>query len=153
MPAVSSTITCIGIDWADKEHVFHLIPSTGRAQAGRFCQEPDTIHDTVESWKRNFPDTTIAIAIEQSRGPLINGFVQRFQNVHKSQYTSAAAANQNFIASQRRCVQQQFDSFFGFPWSADSEEVFSQMCGAGVLRSLERRKLRQELQEKIGVHL
>lgn len=75
MPAVSSTLTCIGIDWADKEHVFHLIPSTGRAQAGRFCHEPDVIHDTVESWKREFPDTTIAIAIEQSRGPLINALL------------------------------------------------------------------------------
>ena len=75
MPAVSSTLTCIGIDWADKEHVFTCIPSTGRAQAGRFCHEPDVIHDTVESWKREFPDTTMAIAIEQSRGPLINALL------------------------------------------------------------------------------
>lgn len=65
----------VGIDWADHEHVFHGIGPDGREFAGTFRQEPEEIERAVAAWRGVHPDAAVEIAVEQSRGPLINALL------------------------------------------------------------------------------
>lgn len=67
----------VGIDWADKSHVWRL------QEAGSCMQEHGTLEhspETVESWvaqlRTRFPEGKIAICLEQSRGPLVYALVK-----------------------------------------------------------------------------
>jgi len=62
----------VGIDWADKTHVWRL------QKAGSCQQEHGTLEhspETVEAWvaqlRTRFPEGKVAICLEQSRGPLV----------------------------------------------------------------------------------
>lgn len=66
---------CVGIDWADVEHVFHLIDPDGKSTLGTVKQDPLQIRELVECWRQQFPHCTITVAIEQSKGPLINALL------------------------------------------------------------------------------
>lgn len=66
----------IGIDWADSLHAFHLIAADADPRHGVFEQDPTTIEQLIESWREQFPGKTLAIAIEQSKGPLINALLK-----------------------------------------------------------------------------
>ena len=62
----------IGVDWADEKHAICLIDR--EKDAKEFCciqQTPEAISDWANSLRRRFPDTQIAICLEQSRGALI----------------------------------------------------------------------------------
>lgn len=63
---------CIGIDWADQLHAFHLTGFDGKPFAGTVKQDPAQIRNLIEIWREQSPNSTFAVAIEQSRGPLIN---------------------------------------------------------------------------------
>lgn len=62
----------IGMDWADEKHDICLIDQEkGAKEFGRLEQTPEAISDWVHSLCRRFPDTQIAVCLEQSRGALI----------------------------------------------------------------------------------
>ena len=69
--AKSSTELIIGIDWADREHVVCRIDQYGRTHVSTLEQSPQAIDEWVAGLQKNFPGKTFAVAIEQSKGPLI----------------------------------------------------------------------------------
>lgn len=74
---VSSFQVVIGIDWADEEHAFCLVDlKKGSKESGSVKQTPEAIADWVHSLHRRFPDTSIAVCLEQSRGALIYALMQ-----------------------------------------------------------------------------
>ncbi|EMI41693.1 IS110 family transposase [Rhodopirellula sp. SWK7] len=66
----------IGIDWADAKHDFHLLCPDGDAQTGVFAQSPQAITDQLKTWRSNHPGAQFAVAIEASKGALINALLQ-----------------------------------------------------------------------------
>ena len=67
----------IGIDWADAKHDFHLIEPDGKVQADQFKQSPKAIKQQLQRWREAFPDATLLIAIEASKGALINALIEQ----------------------------------------------------------------------------
>ena len=65
----------IGIDWADTKHDFHLIEPNGKVQADNFKQSPKAIAEQLRLWREQFPDANFLIAIEASKGALINALI------------------------------------------------------------------------------
>ena len=65
----------IGIDWADQQHLVCVIEPGGRTTSDTFDQDPDEIADWIHRWQQRFPGHTLAIALEQSRGPLIHALL------------------------------------------------------------------------------
>ncbi|TWU35189.1 Transposase [Novipirellula aureliae] len=65
----------IGIDWADAKHDFHLIEPSGEIQADDFEQSPNAIAEQLQLWRKDFPGATFLIAIEASKGALINALI------------------------------------------------------------------------------
>ena len=68
-------IICIGIDWADQEHAYHLIDQNGKSHCGTVKQDAAQIRDLIDLWQQKFPGCGLAVAIEQSKGPLINALL------------------------------------------------------------------------------
>lgn len=74
---MSSFQVIIGIDWADEEHVSYLMDlEKGSNELGKITQTPEAIADWAHSLRQRFPDTSIAICLEQSRGALIYALMQ-----------------------------------------------------------------------------
>jgi len=69
-------IVFVGIDWADSLHAFHLLTAEGTEQHGSFQQNPAEIDSLFATWRKSFPQATLAVAIEQSRGPLISALLK-----------------------------------------------------------------------------
>ncbi|MEL7338372.1 MAG: transposase, partial [Planctomycetota bacterium] len=65
----------IGIDWADAKHDFYLIAPNGGIQNGVFKQSPEAIAVQLRLWREQFPNATFLIAIEASKGALINALI------------------------------------------------------------------------------
>ena len=65
----------IGIDWADQQHLVCVIEPGGRTTSDTLDQDPDEIADWIHRWQQRFPGHTLAIALEQSRGPLIHALL------------------------------------------------------------------------------
>lgn len=82
----------VGIDWANQDHVFHLQVDGKKPVTGSFKQDPEDIQLLIEGWRKRFPDCTFAIAIETSKGPLINALVN-YQDVVIYPINPAALAN------------------------------------------------------------
>lgn len=66
----------VGIDWADVEHAFQIQGPDGDSASGCFRQEAAAIDGLIRDWRIQFPHATFAIAIEQSRGPLISALLK-----------------------------------------------------------------------------
>ncbi len=66
----------IGIDWADAKHDFHLLAPDGNVQTGIFRQSPVSITEQIQSWRSDHPGATFAVAIEASKGALINALLE-----------------------------------------------------------------------------
>lgn len=62
----------VGIDWADAKHDFHLTTPQGDTVVGQFKQTPAAIAEVVEVWREVSPGATIVVAIEATKGALIN---------------------------------------------------------------------------------
>ena len=71
----SKTNILIGIDWADAKHDFHLIEPNGKLQADQFVQSPEAIDVQLRLWREQFPRATFLVAIEASKGALINALI------------------------------------------------------------------------------
>jgi transposase len=74
MPAKTKIL--IGIDWADTKHDFHLIEPDGNLETGQFKQSPQAINSQLEQWRQAYPGAIFLIAIEASKGALINALIQ-----------------------------------------------------------------------------
>ena len=81
MPQQLADTIVVGIDWADTAHVLCLIDSEGRTEIDTLQQSPQAIDEWVADLGRRFPGKTIAIALEQSKGPLIHALMKYGQLV------------------------------------------------------------------------
>jgi transposase len=65
----------VGIDWADRQHAFHLIDSRGSELSGDIEQSPEAVGDWVAMLRQRFPETLFHVCIEQSKGALISALL------------------------------------------------------------------------------
>lgn len=86
------SVVPIGIDWADTKHDFHLIATSGEIHTGVFKQQPKAITEQIDAWRKIAPGATFAIAIEATKGALINALLE-FEDVQIYPVNPAALAN------------------------------------------------------------
>lgn len=61
----------VAIDWADREHAFALQVAGGnKRETGKFAHKPNAVAAWALQLATRFPGQRIAVALEQSRGPL-----------------------------------------------------------------------------------
>lgn len=68
-------VSCIGVDWADQEHTYHLRTPEGERASGRVRGAPEELHAWVRSLRVQFPEGNIVVAIEQGRRGLLDALV------------------------------------------------------------------------------
>ena len=70
---LSTAIACwIGIDWADQEHVISLkTVDSPTVERLRLRQQSEALQDWIQQLRQRFAGRPVAIALEQSRGPLL----------------------------------------------------------------------------------
>ena len=62
----------VGVDWADEEHAFCILPTDEAAtQHGMLRQKPEAIAAWIAQLRERFGGRPVAICLEQSRGPLL----------------------------------------------------------------------------------
>jgi transposase len=62
----------VGVDWADERHAVCLIDQQqGIQELSEVDQTPEALAEWVASLRKRFPDTRIAVCVEQKRGALI----------------------------------------------------------------------------------
>ena len=67
---------CVGIDWADQQHVICLQPTgSEKTESRELEQKPDALHDWVAQQRVRFEGSRVGIAIEQSRGAVIHALM------------------------------------------------------------------------------
>ncbi len=75
----------IGLDWADREHaVCRLLPDGG-TEHRQLEHTPEAIADWLAGLRKQFPGRPIRIALEQSRGALMNA-LRRFADLELELY-------------------------------------------------------------------
>lgn len=63
----------IGVDWADQKHDLWIQPGGGGKPEHRVLEQtPEAIHEWAAQLRARFPDQSVALAIETSRGALIH---------------------------------------------------------------------------------
>lgn len=65
----------IGIDWADKTHAYHMVCPDSKPVAGEFKQASEQIEGLIQQWRERYPGCTFVVAIETTKGPLINALL------------------------------------------------------------------------------
>jgi hypothetical protein len=81
----------IGLDWSDSKHDFHLLGADGHTQTGVFKQSPEAIEQQIQSWRSDHPGAMFAVAIEASKGALINALLH-YEDVTINPVNPAALA-------------------------------------------------------------
>jgi transposase len=62
----------IGIDWGDKKHAWALqVDRSSKIEQGELAHTPEAIQEWAAQLRQRFPSGRLAIALEQSRGPLV----------------------------------------------------------------------------------
>lgn len=62
----------VGIDWADQEHVLSLrVAGSSSVELSRLKQHPETLQNWVQQLRQRVEGRPVAVALEQSRGPLL----------------------------------------------------------------------------------
>ena len=62
----------VGIDWADKKHdVCEHVIGTSKYHYSIILSKPESLHEWAMSLKKRYPNQTIAVACELTKGPLI----------------------------------------------------------------------------------
>lgn len=82
----------VGIDWADAKHDFHLITPDGQIHAGVFEQDPKAIADQIAAWRKLCPNAIFAVAIEASKGAIVNALLE-FDDIQIYPINPSAMAN------------------------------------------------------------
>ena len=67
----------IGIDWADRKHDCHVIDTDGSESAMELPHSPEEIDDWIAQMTEKARGGSIAIMLEQSKGPLIHSLMFR----------------------------------------------------------------------------
>jgi transposase len=63
----------IGVDWADQKHDLWIQPAGAAKPEHRILEHtPEAIHEWVAALRERFPEQSVAIAIETSRGALVH---------------------------------------------------------------------------------
>ena len=75
-PSSPRPLTFIGIDWADKFQTFHVIDGHNNYSPGMFLQNPAVIKECIATWRKQYPGTTLAVAIEQTKGALVTALLR-----------------------------------------------------------------------------
>ena len=67
----------VGLDWADEKHVLRLCPNTTPTQreSATLEQTPEAIAQWANALRSRFPDGTIAVCLEQTRGALVSALL------------------------------------------------------------------------------
>ena len=72
----------IGLDWGSEKHAIALqVAGSSRVEQSELEQTPEALHDWFLRLRNRFPGRKVAIAIEQSKGAVIN-FLLGFDFVH-----------------------------------------------------------------------
>lgn len=72
----------IGLDWGSEKHAIALrAAGSSQIEQNELKQTPETLHDWFLKLRKRFPEGQVAIAIEQSKGAIIN-FLLGFDFVH-----------------------------------------------------------------------
>jgi transposase len=71
----AENLVAIGIDWADRQHAFHLVDAKGNELAGDFEQTPQAIDDWVAMLRNKYPQAIFRVCIEQTKGALISALL------------------------------------------------------------------------------
>jgi len=66
----------IGLDWGDKEHAFVIRTRTGELERGTMKHSAETLHRWLRDFAERFGSRPVALAIESSRGPVIEVLLQ-----------------------------------------------------------------------------
>jgi transposase len=67
----------IGLDWADKQHWICMSEAgSDEGEIRALRQEPQAVHQWVSEMRARFGGRAVALAVEQSRGPLIYALMQ-----------------------------------------------------------------------------
>jgi transposase len=74
--SVPTPVIAIGIDWADQLHAFAAMLPDGTVETGSFRQQPHAIQQWLDGWQTRFPQARLEIALETSRGGLVNALLQ-----------------------------------------------------------------------------
>ena len=61
----------VGWDWADQSHEVRLLAASGEIERSTIAQNPNSLHEWVQKQRERFDGRRLAIAIEQSRGPVV----------------------------------------------------------------------------------
>ena len=61
----------VGWDWADRSHEVHLLTASGEMERSTITQSPNGLHEWVQKQRERFEGRKVAVAIEQSRGPVV----------------------------------------------------------------------------------
>lgn len=72
----SENLFCVGIDWADQKHDYHIIYPDGSIDAGIFEHTPEAIENVVQKWTKQANGATIAVGIESNKGALVNALLE-----------------------------------------------------------------------------
>ena len=71
-PNINDFSVLVGIDWADKKHdVCEHVIGTDKYYYSVISSQPESLHDWAMSLKKRYPDQSIAVACELTKGPLI----------------------------------------------------------------------------------
>lgn len=68
---MADRVALVGVDWGDKKHAFEVRSRDGARWSGSFEQRPEALHGWVAELRARFPEGTIAVAVEQSRGAFV----------------------------------------------------------------------------------
>ena len=71
-PADSPQNIRVGMDWADGEHAYVMMDPQGKIHRDSVQQSPEAIAKLLADWQQEFPNVSVEVCLETSRGPLIN---------------------------------------------------------------------------------
>ena len=95
----------IGLDWADQSHFICLCPGDqARPEQSVLPQQPDAIHRWAAQLRLRFGGHPVALALEQSRGPLLYALMQYDFLVLFPVNPQALASYLFFQIVQNRCL-------------------------------------------------
>ena len=72
MKTTTTYAAFVGLDWADRSHQVCLRAADGtRDEQSKLAQDPAALHAWANALRARFPEGKIAIALEQTKGPLV----------------------------------------------------------------------------------
>ena len=90
----------IGLDWGDSKHAISLLPPEGPVERSTLQQAPADLQRWFQQLQSRFPDTQIALAVETTKGPLINALLtQNFLTIYPIHPATSARYRKAFRPS------------------------------------------------------